>query len=267
MSRTPVSAIAQFAPLTIYVRGQVAFSRIASKIDGAELAKQNQEAAAKGRMPHAKPYVTISIKNPQILNTELPPQVVSVLQERFYVSKTDGLTYFSQESKSPFLPAVVYSREAGELAGQGIADDNVPLPAELAKDLDVTIGVSLFSKNGFAGLGISHILVNEPIRYYASSSMASDFASQGITYIPPTANAAPVAPAPVAPMPVQEQYVPPVQPMPMQAAPVYPEQPMSVNTPQQFATPTAQPAFTPQAPAPTGIPQATPQVQRPTRYY
>lgn len=263
MNRTPISAIAQFAPLTIYVRGKVAFSRIASKIDGAELAKQNQEAASKGRMPHSKPYVTITIKDPVILGAGLPVQVTNVIQERFYVSKTDGATYFSQESKSPFLPTVVYSKEAGELAGQGIADDNVPLQAELAKDLDVTIGVSLFSKNGFAGLGINYIFINEPIKYYTASSMATDFAAQGITYVPPTQqNTQPnVAQTQVtAQMPVQEQY----SPMSQITAPQVAVDPnMSFNPP--YTNSNNQPMQQPFNKPMPGMQEQ--QVQRPVRYY
>ena len=291
MGRTPVSAIAQYAPCTIYVRGQVVYSRIASHVEGQELAKQNQEAASKGRMPHAKPYTSITIKNPVILdNGKLMPQVMQVLQERFYTNK-DGILMFSQESKSPFLPTVVYSSLAGDLAGQGIADRDVPLTGELATGLDVTVGVSLFSKNGFAGFGMNYVLINEPIKYYTNTGIAADFAAAGITYVAPTKPATPAYTAPVTQPTTAPIYQQPVQ----QSTPVTSTaiDPATLQFMQQAANISAQPVAAPvvqqpmvapasvqdnttmpvtttawEADTPFDVPTTAQQpVQRPVRYY
>jgi len=282
MARTPISAIAQFAPCTINIRGKVAFSRIASRIEGQELATQNMQAAAKGRIQHAKPYIFITINNPVILdNGKLPEQVKNCIQERFF-ARQDGTVCFTQESKSPFLPTVVYSGEAGELKGQGIADKDNPLQAELARDLDVTLGVNLYSKNGFSGLGLNYVLINEPIRYYSNSALASTLEAQGITYTPVQPTAAPAQQAPAAPVaPQAPVYTAPQAPAAPQApvytpqAPVYTPQAPVYAAPQAPQAPVApQPAFA-ESDLPFNGGSASPslgvepqqQVQRPVRYY
>mgnify|MGYP003321748332 CR=1 FL=1 len=75
--------------------------------------------------PHTKPYISITIQNPVILdNGTLPVEVKNAIQERFYATK-EGMPVFTQESKSPFMPIIAYGAEAGpELAGKFVFDAN-----------------------------------------------------------------------------------------------------------------------------------------------
>ena len=297
MARTPLSTVARFAPCTINIRGKVAFSRIATRVEGQELILRQQQDTARGLIPHTKPFITITINNPMILNTNLPAEVVNVIQERFY-TRQDGTISFAQESKAPFMPTVAYSAEAGDdLKGVGIADDKVHLPAELANGLDVTLGIQLYSKNAFTGLGLNYILINEPIKYYNNSALEAQFAAQGINYTAPVAQDIPQSVNVMESMPAQNIPVAtpvvntPVNPIPNYGAPAYqmPNQQPVFNqnvaptfmqsNPQMnafdsdlpFSQSPSQPVAVSQAPSRVQMPvdgvADAPQVQRPSRYY
>lgn len=241
MARTPISALAGFAPCTVNIRGKVSYSHISKMVDGTELANTNQRRLANGLTPYDKPYSALTIQDAYIVDDgTLNPTVKAVLEERFG-NKTNPDGTISKvwygTSKSPTLPPVAYGAEAGNDAGKGIADKDVPLTAELATGLDVTIGVKIYKGKIGTGLGMDYVLVNEPIRYYTASGIQKALEQQGLTYAAPTgevkadttpvavspmANVAPV-PQAVTPQPVAQQpAATPVQqvaPVPQQAAP------------------------------------------------
>lgn len=182
---------AKFCPITVDVRGKLAFCRIASSISGEELKKDQERRAQMNRPTIDKPYTTITLEDPVILHPEQVPDIVKqVLTERFITKEVDGVMrqrYYAV-NKSPFLPNVVYSKEAGvDKAGQEIASNDYPLPAELATGLDVTLGVRFYlGKLNNVGVGFNYVKLNEPVRMYAKSGLEASLASEGVAYKPAT---------------------------------------------------------------------------------
>lgn len=182
-----------YAPILVNIQGEVSFSHITKMYEGEELIAANKRAQEHGGRPSNRPYCTLSIDNPRILNPEtLPQDVVTVMQERFKLVKGTNKVRYYATSKSPSLPPVAYSAYAGaELAGQGIADKMSPLERELAAGLTVTVGARIFDTPAGVGVGIDYVLIDEPIRYYESNtSLAEMLASQGILYVAPNADKA-----------------------------------------------------------------------------
>lgn len=222
MAKTPLSSIAQFAPCTIFIRGKVAFSRLASRIEGAELEEKNQVAKSKGWITHQKPYIHITISNPTIVGNTAPEQVANVIRERFF-TRQDGTVGYTIESKSPFWPTYLYSSEVEDHKNECVVPEGTTIPRELAVGLDVTIGAQLFMGKGSfnPGLGIKYIILNEPVRYFTSSNSSSDLEALGMNYAPnpdaihqdPTPNYQATTPQ-AAPIPYNaspQPFVPPTQ--------------------------------------------------------
>ena len=164
----------QYAPITVNIQGEVSFSHISKLYEGEELVAANKRAQEHGGLPSNKPYCTLSLDSPRILNPQtLPSDVVAVMQERFKPVKGTNTVRYYATSKSPSLPPVAYSVYAGaELAGQGIADKLHPLEYELDTGLTVTVGARIFNTAAGVGVGIDYVLIDEPIRYYESNALA-----------------------------------------------------------------------------------------------
>lgn len=251
MARTPISALASFAPLTVNIRGKVTYSHISKMVEGTELANTNAKRTANGLTPYDKPYSALTIKDAYIVDDgTLNPTVKAILEERFSNSTNPDGTItkvWYATSKSPSLPPVAYGAEAGNDAGKGIADKDVPLTAELATGLDVTIGVKIYKGKIGTGLGMDYVLVNEPVRYYTASGIQRALEQQGITYTQPVATdvKTDATPVPVSPMatpvqqaaPMQQAVAPQPQPMAQQVAPTPVQQVAPIPTqaaPQQM---------------------------------
>lgn len=180
----------QYAPITVNIQGEVSFSHISKMYEGEELIAANKRAQEHGGRPSNRPYCTLTLDNPRILNPEtLPPDVVMIMQQRFKPAKTTNVIKYYATSKSPNLPPVAYSVYAGaNLAGQGIADKTHPLEHELDTGLTVTVGARVFNTAAGVGVGIDYVLIDEPIRYYESNALADALADQGVTYVAPDAD-------------------------------------------------------------------------------
>lgn len=188
----------KYAPITVNIQGEVSFSHISKMYEGEELIAANKRTQEHGGRPSNKPYCTITLDNPRILNPEtLPPDVVMIMQERFKPAKGTNVIKYYATSKSPNLPPVAYSVYAGaELAGRGIADKLHPLEHELDTGLTVTVGARIFDTPVGVGVGIDYVLVDEPVRYYEPNSLAEVLASQGVLYVAPNEDKTQNAPAP-----------------------------------------------------------------------
>lgn len=188
--RSNLDYLRQYAPITVNIQGEVSFSHISKLYEGEELVAANKRAQEHGGLPSNKPYCTLSLDSPRILNPQtLPSDVVAVMQERFKPVKGTNTVRYYATSKSPSLPPVAYSVYAGaELAGQGIADKLHPLEYELDTGLTVTVGARIFNTAAGVGVGIDYVLIDEPIRYYESNALADALASQGVTYVAPDNN-------------------------------------------------------------------------------
>ena len=178
-------------PVTIQITGTLSYCRIARRIEGEELEKRNKERAAKGWTQYNRPYYTLTLDNPTIVNDQKPETNDAknyLFQKISNKPNTQGVVTpkFFAESKSQFAPNVVYGAAAGEKAGTAISDRDNPLERELANGLNVTIGMKFYKASQGVGIGcgVDYVIVNEPeVRYYESHSALDEaLAAQGVIY-------------------------------------------------------------------------------------
>lgn len=178
-----LSCLEEYAPITIKIKGEVAFSHISHKYEGKELEEINKKAIKNGGIAIDKPYSSITIANPVILEKELlPEKIIQIINKRFKKDKNGVFKYYAI-SKLTNLPNVTYSDEAGtNLKGSVLADEkkNIYLRKELDTGLSITIGVKIYKSNKGVGLGIDYILLNEEVRYYESNNLLQQLEEQGI---------------------------------------------------------------------------------------
>lgn len=189
----------------IFVTGKLAFSRLAKPIDGQELAERVARQRAAGRTyPTTVPHTTVTLTDAKVLTadpTRATPEETFV-HETLYVSKSGehtGKTGYSIDNSGAGLPVVLAKDEqSGEYS-------QVVLEKDLAAGLDVTLVLNVFKSPKYAkrGVGLSQVLVNEPVRYYSSGVDTDALAARGIVVRGPvqtvTAPAAEAAPAQAAP--------------------------------------------------------------------
>ena len=73
-----------YTPIIVNIQGEVSFSHISKMYEGEELAAANKRAQEHGGRPSNRPYCTLTLDNPRILNPEtLPVDVVRIMQDRF----------------------------------------------------------------------------------------------------------------------------------------------------------------------------------------
>lgn len=219
----------------VVVKGQTAYSHIASFIEGEELAKEN--ARSKSMYPQTRPYCRLNIKNAQIVpqnpNDANQTYAESAVQERFYVSnstKYPGIYCYQARSTGNRLPNVFEHTSTG--CNQVILED------ELAEDLDVTVIMNIYGgKPGMNnGIGIAAVVVEEPIRYFSSNSQTISTLEK--MFGPVTlVKANPPVVAENVETPVTS-YTPPVTPPQAPAVPTAPVQPQPpvYNVPQAPST-------------------------------
>ena len=216
----------------VYITGQVAFSRIASQIDGDELAADNARRATKGLRPIDKPHTRLTLNNCRVDFADPTKPTVAeqyIIENKFYASGTHpelGKTWFTGENKTKNLPAVFC--RADEVSKEIVA---ITPEGELAAGTPVTITLRFFAAQNNIGVSLDSIIVNEkPVRYY-SSSAASALAERGFKVVNDadvdavqarlnanTAVPAPIPAAPTAvPAPAAASYAQPVAPAPAPA--------------------------------------------------
>lgn len=193
----------------ILVRGNVNYSHITSRFEGEELLKRDADDRANGRRPKGKPYTTITIENPTVINQTANAPTLEEMHaaQNIYLRKKDGMPCYNAVSKSPIrLPFVAVMQPDGRTAQQ------IEPEGELANGLNVTLVVKTFLTNipdNPIGIGLEGVLVNEPIRYYQRLSNA-DLSAYGITLTaaPQTAQEPVAKPEPAYTQPTVPQSVP-----------------------------------------------------------
>lgn len=65
----------QYAPITVNIQGEVSFSHISKLYEGEELIAANKRAQEHGGLPSNRPYCTLSLDNPRILNPQTLPEI------------------------------------------------------------------------------------------------------------------------------------------------------------------------------------------------
>lgn len=211
----------------VYVTGIVEYSRIASHIDGEELAADNAKKVARGMRATDKPHTRLTINHCAIdyANPAAPTIAEQFIAERLYVSTVhpDNGQCYTASNKSRNLPSI-YCRENA----QSKSLEPVTTAGELSSGVPVTIMLRFFSTNQNSGVSLDSVIVNEkPVKWYSSRDRgaAAALAERGFVITEPVDGAPtvnevreqlsqPVPPVP--PAPTAAAYVPPA---PAPAAP------------------------------------------------
>ncbi|MBO5435444.1 hypothetical protein J6A31_06605 [bacterium] len=176
---------------TYLVRGKVGFSRISRQTTDEE-----RQAANKRRMhPVDKNYTSVSLYNAVVLARDPNSPTIEEQYASECLYKSSSPNYpgnnFTAMNKSRNLPklGVIDPANPGQYT-------EIPAAGELATGLDVTLVMRVFKGQGNNGVSLDRVLVNEPIRYYASNNNVDQALKDfGITFQP----MAPVPAAPAAP--------------------------------------------------------------------
>ena len=150
------------------IRGKVAFSRIASFIDGKELQEANARDVLYKRMPAQKPYTTINLHDAQVVckDPANPTLEETYAMQSLYVSaKSPELNnQYEKRNSGKYLPKVyVIDPETKQY-------NQIQNTRELARDLDVSLVCRVYASGANKGVSLDSILVNEPIRYFEANA-------------------------------------------------------------------------------------------------
>lgn len=169
---------------SIMIRGRLQYSRLTSKIQGEELAKRNRGQ----RYPITTPYTTATICDAQIItkNPSHPSLFEQWAQNHLYTSKAEGTTgyAFSANNKGNSLPWIGVEESKGNV-------HQVYPEGELAKDLQVTLVLSVFKTSQNNGVGLDGVIIHEPLRLFSPNDATSVLKQHGYNFIaenPPVQN-------------------------------------------------------------------------------
>ena len=166
-----------------YVRGKVAYSRIATMYTQEEVEERAVRDRARGLTnPPTKPFSEITLKDVKIeIIGEQNAVFNDYLQnQKFYVTKNEPNTpHYSIRNKGNRVPNVF--QKTGENTLQ-----KMTLEDELARDMDVTLMLNCYSsKKGFNnGIGLQCVILNEPVRYFSSAGSTSELGKAGFNILP-----------------------------------------------------------------------------------
>lgn len=209
----------------IFIRGRLAFSRLASPIEGKELERSIAREVARGsKYITDKPHFKAHLHHAEVVhgdpsNPTIEEQYVA---QKCFDSRTkpESGKNFQIESKGVLtLPIIAVELEGGKFEQDTSGKD-------LAPGLDVTLVLSTYlAKNTEKrSLSIEQVLVHEPIRYYQGRTSVdeNELQARGIQFTSPpqavqTADAQPTGPVPEEPV-EPEQAGPSPQPTPAPVA-------------------------------------------------
>lgn len=154
----------------VLVRGNVAYSRIASHIDGEELARDMERRRRAGRPVIEKPYVTLSLSDARIVPKDpktahgLADMAGGMTLEEAYVEQN---FYRSMKSTRPGMNFTAISRSQslpwlGELVPPNVIHKDGPAKHELKPGTDVTAVMIIFQSRFGNGVGLDGVIVNVP---------------------------------------------------------------------------------------------------------
>lgn len=181
----------QLTPGTIFmVKGNLSFSRLISRIDGEELARDIERRKANKGIPIETPYTTATITNATVVykDPQNPTNEERYAEESIYAGKADG-RMFTGVNKGTVLPSIAMMKgtnDAYEVEPEG----------ELAPNLPVILVMKVFAGKMNNGVGLDGVIVLSDIQYYkgGNSALADELKSRNINYHALNA-AVPVAPA------------------------------------------------------------------------
>lgn len=167
----------------IFVTGQLTFGKLSRQYTGEELARRVEQQKRIGALyPTTTPHTTVNIADAVVTprDPQNPTLEEQFVQSKIYTIKSgenQGKAGFGIDDKGQFLPIISEKTEAGTYR-------QVKIDRELASGLNVTLVLETYDPKGYAkkGLGLSQVLVNEPIRYYGGGASAEALADRGIVF-------------------------------------------------------------------------------------
>ena len=167
---------------TVMLRGKVSFSRIASLIEGDELARSIERAKERNqKFFKTQPYFTLSLYDVGVIYED------PAKKTDFEVYAEESL-YTSRNADRPgwhfTIEGVGHLPEVAQFDPEtGVATQIIP-KGELDNDLDVSIILRVYSTKMNNGVALQGVIVNEPIRYYNPSRLSRTLQEKGMIYKP-----------------------------------------------------------------------------------
>ncbi|PUB32503.1 hypothetical protein C8K30_1011029 [Promicromonospora sp. AC04] len=181
MTTYSVSASQLTEGTAVFVRGKLAFARLARLIEGKELAASDQRRVNNGMNPVGKPHTTATITEAevQLADPGHPTLAEQFVAERCYTSKRnpDSGANYSIDSRGSSLPMIVIPSDKDD----GTYDQDTS-GQELAQGLDVTLVLRVYKPKNFSnrGLALDQVIVHEQPRYYNVGVDANELRARGI---------------------------------------------------------------------------------------
>ena len=243
---------------TVNVKGKISFARIASLIEGDELARRVQNS--KSLHPTRDPHTTIAISDAEVIlkDPNNPTIGEAYVYQKFYKSSkndSDNYNIDRRRNKQGDLPTVMQIQEDGHTV-----NEIGPLSGDPDAGVEVVLQIGVFppgQNNTNGGAGLNNVIImqpgNFPMRAPGGVS-ASALSSLGLTFGGTVANAATAGGASNEAVVGTDANGLPT------AAPAAPAQQAPAADPFTAGAPQAQPAQQPQAGG-WGAPQPQAQAQ------
>lgn len=152
----------------VIVRGKVAFSEIATRVEGERLAEKVKRQEAKGfKFPETKPHYALALVDVSVKDEFQGTPLATYIGQDVYKNK-DNKHALQLVSKSPFAPSIyhIVNGEAVKLDG---------LDAELAPGQEVEVLIEAYKPKQFNRLGSSFnavMLAEGNIQYYGNNAVS-----------------------------------------------------------------------------------------------
>lgn len=182
---------------TVNVKGKISFARIASLIEGDELARRVQNS--KSLHPTRDPHTTIAISDAEVIlkDPNNPTIGEAYVYQKFYKSSkndSDNYNIDRRRNKQGDLPTVMQIQEDGHTV-----NEIGPLSGDPDAGVEVVLQIGVFppgQNNTNGGAGLNNVIImqpgNFPMRAPGGVS-ASALSSLGLTFGGTVANAATAA--------------------------------------------------------------------------
>ena len=162
----------------VRVKGRLIYSRLIRKISGEELQRRNQQI--KTKYPITVPYNTATVCDAQILckDPNHPTLLEQWAQEHFFKSKTVNASgySFTAINKGEANPWIGQWEENGKV-------NQVYPENELAAGLEVILILNVFKTSQNNGVGLSGVIVKEPIKLYVPNDPTAILGQFGYQFI------------------------------------------------------------------------------------
>lgn len=149
---------------TFLIKGNLSRSRLATQIEGEELAQENKRRRSYGMPPVNRAFTSASVYNAQVLYStpgeKTPAEIYA--EESLFKSKLNKFSgdNFAALNKGKALPFIA-TKKPHEAPAKAVV-----LEGELARGLDVILIMRVYGTSHNNGITLDGVIINEPIRYW-----------------------------------------------------------------------------------------------------